>query len=1067
VSLTPKPFAVLRHLVEHPGRLVTHDELMAAVWPDTFVQPEVLRRYILEIRRALHDDAETPAFIETLPKRGYRFIAPLTDDAAADRDVLTNPTPRLLGRATAMADLDRCLASAAAGRRQLVFVVGEPGIGKTSLADTFERSAVRNPTVRVARGQSVEGFGGQEAYYPIFEALTQLVRSDARSLLINTLATHAPTWLVQFPQLIQAEQRATFERQTFGATRERMVRELCEALEAITKSLTLVLILEDLHWSDHSTLDFISVIARRRERARLLVLGTFRAADLILTESPLKRLRQDLLQHRLSSEVTLERFQESDVAEYLATEFAGSDLAHELATVIHRQSDGNPLFMTAMLDHLIRQGVLTQTNGRWTITIPLDQIDPGVPETLKQMLELQLQHASARERQLLRCASVVGHHFTAWSVATMLGCDSSQIEDELSELAERQQFLKSAGTRELPNGIGTSEFEFRHVLYREVLYRSLHPSPLANLHQRLADGLEGLHAPVEPEKAAKIAFHFEEGRDYERATRYLMLAAHNATRRYAHREAIAVLDHARDLLPRLATERHQAFELQILERIGNAYYALGDMVRSAEHYRAMATLSAQAGLLADQADALIRWVHPVESIPFFLRAIELDPNFAFAYLTLSRIYSNLGDADRAKEYATFAFERREHAGERDRLSITYQYHYEVTGDQARATETLENWKQSFPEEFRPVNSLALIHNFLGQFERAIEEGLEAVRRNPSHGYPYSNLSQAYRGLGRFDDARKTAERAVALNIETLPTRCLLYELAVLAGDREAEMRHVAWGRDRPREFDLVAARAQVAAHSGKIRAARELYEEAARMAEQRNLVNVGTSHLAWATWMEWAYGYTDAALREARRVLDRNPSYDARLRVALTLAMTGFASDATAIVSEISRTNPEHTFINSVMVPIVRAGIELSGKQPARAIEHLRVVAPYELGFVAALAPIYLRGQSYLRNGSGHEAALEFQRILDHRGTDPFSPFHAVAPLGLARARAMAGDVAGSLQAYERFLAGLADADSDVPVMLEARQEYSRLGQGAISAAAPTGGHNKLLPALSSESRPH
>jgi DNA-binding winged helix-turn-helix (wHTH) protein/tetratricopeptide (TPR) repeat protein len=1038
IRLTPKPFAVLRYLVEHAGRLVTHDELIAAVWPDTFVQPEVLRRYILEIRRALCDNAETPAFIETLPKRGYQFIAPVIGDAVADRDALTNPTPPLVGRATALADLDCYLARAVAGRRQLVFVVGEPGIGKTSLADAFERSAVRNPTVRVARGQSVEGFGGKEAYYPIFEALSQLVRGDARSLVLNTLATHAPTWLVQFPHLVQTEQQAALQRQTLGATRERMVRELCEALEAITQSLALVLILEDLHWVDHSTLDFISAIARRREPARLLVLGTFRAADLILSESPLKGLRQDLLQHRLSSEVTLERLQESDVAEYLATEFGAGDLPSGLAAVIHRQSEGNPLFMTAMLDHLTQQGVLLQTDGRWRMTIPIDQVDPGVPETLRQMLEVQLQHASARERQLLTCASVVGQYFTAWSVATMLRSDWWQIEDELSTLAERQQFLKSAGPRELPNGIQTSEYEFRHVLYREVVYRSLHPSRRVNFHRRLADGLEGLHAPADLEMAAKIALHWEEGGDDERATRYLILAAQNATRRYAHREAIATLEHARDLLQRLEPGNREQFELQILERIGRAYYALGDMGRSAEHYRAMATLAAHEGLLADQAEALIRLDHPVESIPFFLRAIELDSSFVSAYVILSRIYSNLGDATRAKEYATLAYERREQAGKRDRLSITYQYHYEVTGNQLRATETLETWKQSFPQEFRPVNSLALIHNFLGQFERAIGEGLEAVRRNPSHGYPYSNLSQAYRAIGRFEEAQKVAERAVELNLETLPTRCLLYQLAVLAGDKEAEARQVAWVRDKPREFDLVVLRAQVAGHSGKIREARELYEEAARMAEGRNLPDIGTLHLAWSTWMEWAFGNKDAALREARRVLACHPGYDARLRAALTLALTGGPAEAAAIASEMSRDNPEHTFINSILVPIVRAGVELGVNQPARAIEQLRVVAPYELGFVAALAPIYLRGLAYLLNGCGHEAAKEFQRIVDHRGVDPFSPFHAVAPLALARAHAMRGDTAASLQAYERFFAGWADADSDVPVMLEAREEHDR-----------------------------
>src|SRR5262249_42748298 len=154
-------------------------------------------------------------------------------------------------------------------------------------------------------------------------------------------------------------------------------------------------------------------------------------------------------------------------------------------------------------------------------------------------------------------------------------------------------------------------------------------------------------------------------------------------------------------------------------------------------------------------------------------------DFALAYTSLSRIYSTLGEAEPAKAYAKLAYERRDQVTGRDRLSITYQYHYDVTGDQTLASETLEEWKRTYPDEFQPVNSLALIHNFLGRFDRAVAEGLEAVKRNPSHGFPYSNLAHAYRGAGRFDDARKTAERAVALNIETLPTRRLLYQLAVI------------------------------------------------------------------------------------------------------------------------------------------------------------------------------------------------------------------------------------------------------------------------------------------------
>src|SRR5215470_17718941 len=437
VSLMPKPFAVLRYLVEHAGRLVTQDELLDAIWPETYVQPEILRRYILEIRRVLGDRAERPRFVETLPRRGYQFIAPVSESAATDltdHNVTTTKT-RLVGRESALADLDAHLNCALRGQRQVVFVVGEAGIGKTSLVDAFQQTSAGAPAVFVARGQSVEGFAGKEAYYPIFEALSQLVRGPAKTLVLNALATHAPTWMVQFPSLLQEEQRARLHSETLGATPERMVRELCEALEVITKSVTLVLILEDLHWADHSTLDFISAIARRRESAKLCIVGTVRPADLILSESPLKTLKQDLVLHGLSSEVRLERLEESDVADYLVAEF-GSDLPDGLASVIHRHSEGNPLFMIAMLDHLAQQGVLSRTDGSWKITVPLEQVDPGVPETLRQMLELQLQRLNQSEQELLKCGSVGGQHFTAWAVATMLRTNLARVEQQCASLAD-------------------------------------------------------------------------------------------------------------------------------------------------------------------------------------------------------------------------------------------------------------------------------------------------------------------------------------------------------------------------------------------------------------------------------------------------------------------------------------------------------------------------------------------------------------------------------------------------------------------------------------------------------
>jgi DNA-binding winged helix-turn-helix (wHTH) protein/tetratricopeptide (TPR) repeat protein len=608
IALKPKPYAVLHYLVAHAGRLVTQDELVRAVWPDTRVQPEVLRQYILEVRRVLGDRAEAPRYIRTVPKRGYEFVAPVIDDAPNLTDDGQGAQP-LVGRAAVLSDLNSALTAAFNGRRQVMFVIGEPGIGKTSLMDTFQRHAVRVPGVCVARGHAVEGFGGKEAYYPIFDALGHLTRGAVGTLVVNTLERHAPTWVIQCPALIRTDRRVALQHEVLGATRERMVREFCEALDVITANVGVVLILEDLHWADLSTLDVISAIARRREPARLLVLVTFRPADVLMANSPLKVLKQDLVVHRLASEMVLERLHESDVAEYLAATFGDSDLPAGLAALIHRHSDGNPLFMTAMLDYLVQQRVLMR-DGPWSLAVPLEEVDPGIPETLRHMLEVRLHSITDAQRRLLACASVAGRHFNAWSVAAMLARETSEVEAECAVIAESQQFLKCHGMRALSNGRMTLEFVFSHALYREVLYQGLRPAERVTFHQRLAEALEGLRPPADPELAGELALHCEEGGDCERAISYLVAAAQHAARRYAHREAIESLEHARELVSRIDIKRGQELDVHLLERIAASNIALGDMVRSVESYDAMAASAAEAGLPIDEANALMRLAFP-------------------------------------------------------------------------------------------------------------------------------------------------------------------------------------------------------------------------------------------------------------------------------------------------------------------------------------------------------------------------------------------------------------------------------------------------------------------------
>ncbi len=612
MSLAPKAFDVLRYLVEHADRLVTQEEILEALWPKTYVNPEVVKKYVLGIRKVLGDQSDKPAFIATFPRRGYRFIAPILDDTKPSLPGSTKSLVKtIVGREGALGQLDEALGKALKGERQIVFITGEAGIGKTTLVDVFHQSAAFDAKVRIARGQCVEGFGGKEAYYPILEALGQLLRDSEDDAIIQSFAKLAPTWLVQFPSLVRPEQREVLQKEIIGATRERMVREICEALEYITTQNPLVLILEDLHWVDPSTLDFISALARRRGSTKLLLLGTYRPADVILSQSPLKALKQDLVIHDLCHEVSLERLEESDVAEYLTIRFNGGDFPADFARLIYRHSGGNSLFMVTILQDMMKRGLIAQAGDRFTLKVALEAVDLSVPETLDQLIEAQFKQLSAVEQRILKSGSVAGERFSIWAITTAAEIDSDLIEDTCESLADRLQFIKASGTHELANGQISAHYDFRHSLYREVLYRRLSEGTRSKLHLLLARRLKGLCNPCEPELAAELALHFEGGYEYEQAIYYLIHAANNAAGRLAYRDSIEILRHARELTTKLGPVRRAELEVQVLELIGNAHFVLGALPESAQAYGDAATLADKADLKTAKVHSLICAMYPL------------------------------------------------------------------------------------------------------------------------------------------------------------------------------------------------------------------------------------------------------------------------------------------------------------------------------------------------------------------------------------------------------------------------------------------------------------------------
>ncbi|HET7107418.1 MAG TPA: AAA family ATPase [Candidatus Acidoferrum sp.] len=611
VPLTPKAFDVLRYLVEHSGRLVSQEEILESLWPDSYVNPEIVKKYVLRIRKVLGDEADKPIFVATFPRRGYQFIAPVQDERfPASSRTVQQATKTIVGRENALAQLDNFLDNAVQGERQIVFITGEAGIGKTTLADLFQQTATSRRKLRIARGQCVEGFGGKEPYYALLEAIGQLLRDPDENPFVQALMNRAPTWLIQFPSLVKPEQREVLQREILGATRERMLREMCEVLEVLTAENPLVFILEDLHWVDGATLDVISALARRRESAKLVLVGTYRPADVLISQSPLKALKQDLLVHNLCHEIALERLEKSDVAEFLASQFPQAEFPAGLANLIYRHSGGNALFMTEIVQQMVKSRLIAEVHGSWTLTRPLDKFDPGIPETLQQLIEVQFEQLDNSEQNILKSACVAGDSFSVWALVTSINPESNRIEAICEGLAEKQQFIKAAGIQELASGEFSAHYEFRHSLYREVLYRRLSDVARSNLHRALGDRSKVLCTPDRLEIAGELAAHFEEGHAYEQAVHYLILAAETSARRFAYREAIQTLQHALKLVAKAPAHTRAQHEIEILETIGDAYYCLGAMAESAKTHEAQANRAAGAGLKAAEVSALNALVRP-------------------------------------------------------------------------------------------------------------------------------------------------------------------------------------------------------------------------------------------------------------------------------------------------------------------------------------------------------------------------------------------------------------------------------------------------------------------------
>ena len=538
IKLQRKALAVLWTLASHLGEPVTRSALMDAVWPGAIVVDDVLSYQVKALRQAIEDDPRNPQYILTAHRIGFRLVAP---DAGAS-------PPRasmLVGRRAELQFLRDAHMRSGQGQRQLIFVCGEAGIGKTALLDDFLLQLRKDSTAtRVWRGRCLEMTGETEAYQSILDALEDGASNSQGDQLLDQLRLSAPSWLRQLPKLLAPEDIEQLRRITAGIPPERLRRELVEALEAYTVSRTLVLVIEDLHWSDASTVTLLDLLAQREMPARLLVICSCRPVETIVSQHPARALQLGLTARGRAHTLFVEPLPLEDGRHFVQRRLP--DANAELCEEVLRRSGGHPLFLMHLTDYLRDQA--TESGA-------MSALNSAAPPRLRELIELQLSQLTVSEQLLLEVGAVAGQEFAAAAVAVGSGISVDAVEEALEALAQRRLFIMERGLAIWPDGTVSGRFQFRHALYGQVLCGRPGRSRVARLHRRIAERLELAYSGRSAEIATDVAYHYEAGGVATHAAEWCIHTAKNALNRVAPHEVREQVARGLALLAPLAPDQ--------------------------------------------------------------------------------------------------------------------------------------------------------------------------------------------------------------------------------------------------------------------------------------------------------------------------------------------------------------------------------------------------------------------------------------------------------------------------------------------------------------------------------
>ena len=433
------------------------------------------------------------------------------------------------------------------------------------------------------------------------------------------------------------------------------------------------------------------------------------------------------------------------------------------------------------------------------------------------------------------------------------------------------------------------------------------------------------------------------------------------------------------------------------------------------------------------------------ALPFYKRALELDPNFAQASASLGTVYSNLGQPNLAIAAFKKAYELRDRVSERERFDIESKYFTIVTGELDKADRSYSEWALDYPADYHPRGNLGVNYITLGQYEKAVDETRASLKIRPDNAAGYANLIGGYYALYRLEDAKAAWDKTQAQGLDGPNLRLARYDLAFLQHDDTAMKDQLAWATGKPGAEDmLLSAQSDTEAYHGRLGAANDLSKRAVDSAKHADAMETGASWLANEALRDAEFGDASAAKQAANDALALTDGHDAQILASLALARSGEAAKAQQLADKLDRDSPLDTMLQGYWLPTIHAAIALSKGDGKKAVELLQPAAAYELGQppqfqLSTMYPVYVRGQAFLKQGLGQQAAVEFQKIIDHPGLVINFPLGSLARLEIGRARAVGGDKAAAKQAYEQFFAVWKDADPTSPVLRDAKSEYAKL----------------------------